>query len=99
MEHECIKFKNAANLAHYSGNGCSRTVEIDLPAGCEMYVGGDGGDAYSIRMFYNGSLVSTDYFENPVLKISDEMTFTGRMMLKLTSVETGNVPEIEVTVL
>ena len=50
-------------------------------------------------MFYNGSLVSTDYFENPVLKISDEMTFTGRMMLKLTSVETGNVPEIEVTVL
>ena len=99
MGHECIKFKNAANLAHYSGNGCSRTVEIELPAGCEMCVGGEGGDAYTIRMFYNGSLVSTNYFDNPVLRISDEMTFTGRMTLKLTSVDTGGIPGIEVTVL
>ena len=99
MIQETEKFKNAANLAHFSGNGCSRTVEIDLPAGCEMSVGGTGSDAYSIRMVYNGDLVSTEYFESPVLKISQEMTFTGHMTLKLTSVEGNKVPEIEVTVL
>ena len=99
MMQEAEKFKNAANLAHFSGNGCSRTVEIDLPAGCEMSVGGEGSDAYSIRLVYNGELVSTEYFESPVLKIGQEMTFTGHMTLKLTSVEGVKVPEIEVTVL
>ena len=99
MNHESEKFMNAANLAHFSGNGCSRTVEINLPAGCEMCVGGEGSDAYSIRMVYNGKIVSTNYFESPVLKITDEMTFTGRITLKLTNVETGGTPRIEVTVL
>ena len=99
MEKESEKFRNAAVLAHYSGNGCSRTVELELPSGCEMSVGGEGGDAYSIRMVYNDSLVSTDYFEKPVLKISDEVTFSGHMRLKLTSIDVGGVPEIEVAVL
>ena len=99
MSHEVQKFKNAANLVHFSGNGCSRTVEIDLPAGCEMSVGGKGSDAYSIRTAYNGELISTEYFESPVLKICNEMTFTGHMILKLTSVEGDTVPEIEVSVL
>ena len=99
MMQEAERFKNAANLAHFSGNGCSRTVEINLPAGCEMSVGGEGSDAFSIRLVYNGELVSTEYFESPVLKISQKMTFTGHMTLKLTSVESNKVPEIEVTVL
>ena len=99
MSHEAEKFKNAAVLAHYSGNGCSRTVEIDLPSGCEMSVGGNGGDAYSIRLIYNGEKISTEYFDRPALMIEQEMTFTGMMMLKLTSVDIGNHHAIEVTVL
>ena len=99
MTQEADKFKNAACLAHFSGNGCSRTVDISLPAGCEMCVGGEGGNAYSIRMVYNGNLVSTEYFESPVLRINQEMTFTGHMTLKLTSNGGDKVPEIEVTVL
>lgn len=99
MMQEAQRFKNAACLAHFSGNGCSRTVEIDLPSGCEMHVGGEGSDAYSIRMLYNGDLIATEYFESPVLKIRDEMVFTGHMTLMLTSDETDMVPGIEVTVL
>ncbi len=85
MTQEADKIKNAACLAHFSGTGCSRTVEISLPAGCEMCVGGEGSNAYSIRMVYNGNLVSTEYFESPVLKINQEITLTGHMTLKLTS--------------
>lgn len=99
MEKESEKFKNAAVLAHYSGNGCSRTVELELPSGCEMSVGGEGGDAYSIRMFYNGDLVSVDYFDKPTLKIDEELSFSGHLKLKLTSVDTGGVPGMTVTVL
>ena len=99
MMQEAERFKNAACLAHFSGNGCSRTVELNIPTGCEMCVGGEGSNGFSIRMFHNGNLISTSYFESPVLKIDQEMTFTGQMMLKLTSVEGNKIPEIEVTVL
>ena len=99
MSHQAEKFKNAAVLAHYSGNGCSRTVELELPQGCEMSVGGKGNDAFTIRLLYNGEIVSKEYFDKPVLKIDQEMTFTGKVTLKLTSVETGGTPGIKVTVL
>jgi len=99
MHHESLKFKNAAALAHFSGNGCSRTVDIELPAGCEILVGGSGEDAYCIRSVHNGEVISKEYFEQPVLKINEEMNITGKVWLKLTSVETGSVPEIRVTLL
>ena len=99
MQQEVDRLKNTASLAHYSGNGSSRTVEIEVPAGCEISIGGEGGNAYSIRSYYKGDLISTDHFESPVLKITDETRMTGRMMLKLTSVETGGVSEIRVDVL
>lgn len=99
MGQEAERFMNAAVLAHRSGDGSSRTVSISLPAGCELCIGGEGSDAFCVRSIYNGEIVSKDYFETPVLKISEQMTFTGSMTLKLTSVDSGDIPEIEVTVL
>lgn len=99
MEQEVGKFMKAAELAHRSGNGSSRTVSLSLPAGCEICVGGEVSDAFCVRSVYNGETVSKHYFETPVLKITEQMIFTGKVTLKLTSNETGDIPEIEVTVL
>ena len=99
MDQEVVKVMKAAKLVHRSGNGSSRTVSISLPAGCEMCVGGNGSDVFCVRSVYNGEIVSKHYFETPVLKITEQMIFTGKVTLKLTSNETGDVPEIEVTVL
>ena len=99
MHQEASKLKNSAMLAHYSGNGSTRTVDIDLPAGCEIMIGGEGSDAYSIRSLYKGKLTSTVYFEKPILKINTEMTLSGRMSLILKSIEADSASEIEVAVL
>ena len=99
MHHESVKFKNAASLVHFSGNGCSRTVEIELPAGCELMIGGSGEDAYCIRSVYNGEVIAREYFEQPAFRINEQMIITGKVSLKLTSFEDGNIPEIRVTVL
>ena len=99
MGQEAERFMNAAVLAHRSGDGSTRTVSISLPAGCELWVGGEGSNAFSVRSVYNGEIVSKDYFETPVLKINEQMTFSGNVTLKLTSVDSGDVPEIEVTIL
>ena len=99
MHHEAMKFKTAASLAHFSGNGCSRTVDIELPAGCELVIGGNGEDAYCIRSVYNGEVVAREYFEQPAFRINEEMIITGNVSLKLTSFEDGTIPEIRVAVL
>ena len=99
MGQEAERFMNAAVLAHRSGDGSSRTVSISLPAGCELCIGGEGSDAFCVRSVYNGEMVSKNYFETPVLKISEQMVFTGNVTLKLTSVDSDEIPEIEVTVL
>ena len=99
MGQEVERFMNAAILAHRSGDGSSRTVTITLPAGCELCVGGEGSDAFCVRSVYNGEMVSKNYFETPVLKISEQMVFSGNVTLKLTSNDSDDIPEIEVTVL
>lgn len=99
MDQEVAKFMKAAELAHRSGDGSSRTVSINIPAGCEICVGGEGSDAFCVRSVYDGEIVSKHYFETPALKITEQMRFTGKVTMKLTSNETGDVPEIEVTVL
>ena len=99
MEQEVGRFMNAAILAHRSGNGSSRTVSIDLPAGCELSVGGEGSDGFCVRSVYDGEVISRNYFETPAIRISEEMTFAGRMTLKLTSDESGDIPGIRVTIL
>ena len=99
MGQEAERFMNAATLAHRSGEGSSRIVTIDLPAGCELSVGGPESDAYCVRSIYNGEMVSRNYFETPALRITEEMVFTGRVTMKLTSVYTDGIPGVEVTVL
>ncbi len=99
MQQEIEKLKNAAAMVCYSGYGSARTVELDLPAGCEIWIGGEGSDAYSIRSVFNGKEVSKDYFERPSLKVPDEMCINGRVSLKLTSFDCGGSSGLKVTAL
>lgn len=99
MEHEANIIHDAVSLAYYSGVGTSRTVTVDLPAGCEISLGGDDDDAYSMRLLYNGNVTSTMYFDRPIVKIADETTLTGCCSVMFTSVYFGEVPGMEVSVL
>ncbi len=99
MQQEIEKLKNAAAMVCYSGYGSVRTVELDLPAGCEIWIGGEGSDAYSIRSVFNGKEVAKDYFERPSLKVPDELCLNGRITLKLTSFDCGGSSGLKVTAL
>lgn len=97
-EQEAGRIISSMSSAHYSGIGTSVTVNVDLPAGSEIHIGGSGSDAYSLRIVWNGNVTSTHYFEKPVIKITNETTVTGHCTLMLTSVE-GDIPSMEVCVL
>ncbi len=99
MDQEVGKLKNAAAMVCYSGYGSSRTVELDLPAGCEIWIGGDGSEAYCIRSVCDGRVIAKDYFERPSVKVPEQMIINGRITLKVTSIDCGGSAGLEVAAL
>ena len=87
MNAETDKLFGSAAAVHYSGIGSSRTVQMNLPDGCEISIpGGDGSDGYSVKFFFKGNNVGTRYMDRPpVLFISDGITISGSCMLFVTS--------------
>lgn len=99
MNREKERILDAMAAAHYSGTGSSRTVTVDVPSGCEIRIGGEGIDSMSVRSYHGGELTSTEYFERPDVRISEETVITGYMTLMLRSIDTDGVPGIEVSII
>ncbi len=95
MEQESGKLFDAVRMAHFSGIGSSRCVNISLPAGCEIKLGGSGSDAFAVHTLYEGKELNTKYLESPAIRFSDEMTLTGECSLIITSIE-SDIPTVEV---
>ncbi len=97
MTQEMTRISDAISVVHYSGSGSSRTVDVNIPAGCEISIGGNGSDAYSARLYRGGEMISEYYLERPIVMICDETVLTGVMTLMVTSTYYGDVPGIEVS--
>ncbi|MFA6680250.1 MAG: hypothetical protein WCR96_07170 [Candidatus Methanomethylophilaceae archaeon] len=99
MEQEVSKLKDAVSAVHYSGKGSSRTVDINVPAGCEISIGGTGTDAYSVRASFEGKQMFTAYFEKPIVMVPHEILITSGCTLLLKSTYYDERAGIEVTIL
>ena len=95
MEDESDKISNAARSVYYSMNGATKIVEIDVPEGCRMILGGEGDDAYAIHMFCNGDMTSERWMEKPILSFDRAVELTGNSTIALTTMDN----KIEVRVL
>ncbi len=95
MQQEAGRLKNAISMVSYSGIGSCRTLELNVPAGCELWVGGEGSDAFCIRSVYDGKTLSKDYLERPSVKIADEMCITGNVTLKITSIDCNGIQGVK----
>jgi hypothetical protein len=77
MEHEIGRLFDSVASVYYSGAGSSRTVSINVPNGCEMYIGGNGTDSYSIRSSFKGSPGPARYMERPNAELLCDITLYG----------------------
>lgn len=76
LRSEAAGLRSAATEAFY-GNGYA-SAEVYLPAGNALAVGGDGVDAYAVRLLSNGEEIGRLYLENPDIRvIGPETVFTG----------------------
>ena len=97
MEQETGNIIDSVRATHFSGTGSGRHLDVSLPAGCEIVIGGSGTDAYSIRECYNGTEINTRYIESPAIKFGNSVTLTGNCSLTITSIGNGE-PTVKVTV-
>jgi len=97
MEHEIGRLYDSIIIVYYSGTGSSRTVSINIPSGCEMYIGGDGSNSYSIRSSFKGSSGPSRYMETPNVELlSGETLYEGRHDLSLLSVMKDGKAAVEI---
>ncbi len=95
MENESRKISNTVTTVYYSMYGTERTVEVSVPQGCYMILGGSGDDAFSIRMYRGDSEVSRHWMEKPIISFKDETMISGNCTVGITT--SGQKINIEVS--
>ena len=80
------QLKDALTRTYYSGVGNSQSVQISVPAGGTLCVGGEGSERYAIRLLNDGEQVGRVYLDNPVFSVYGDVTaLSGHCYLTLTS--------------
>ena len=97
MDQEAERMIEAARDARFSGAGTSDIIDIDLPQGCEIVLGGD--DPYSISCLYEGSIVTKKYIDRPAIRFDDSVTVSGNMRLQFRSTFSDGIYGTMVTIL
>lgn len=86
--------------AYRDGVGNWRTVDIDIPAGYSLSLGGDGTDGYAIRVIRNGDFVGEVYMEDPTFPVTGpEVSLSGNVRLMLKPVMDEGIQKMEVEVI
>ncbi len=97
LENQVGRITNAAAAVYFSGEGSCRTVDLDIPAGCSISVGGSGGEAYSVRGIMGSKAVYTHYMDRPSVGFSDGAVLSGKCTVLVRCSDGGNgYPVIDV---
>ena len=100
LDHEFSRFTDSVAKAHYSGTYSMKTITLNIPENCEVFIGGDGSDAYSIRGTYNGEEVLTRYMEQPAVMFINSLKLEpGSHELTIRSVTHSGKGAAEVMIL
>ena len=90
MENESSKIANSITNVYYSLTGSERTVEIEVPQGCHIVLGGDGNDSFGIHMYRNDSPLGTYWLEKPIIGFDGITSISGKTTIVI-SIENSEV--------
>lgn len=78
--------------AYYGGAGTVVTVELSIPLGQSLRVGGEGGDAYVIRVMDGAEVVDRVYMERPSVRVlGDVLDIAGNARVTIETVSEEGV--------
>ncbi|MGI5965021.1 MAG: hypothetical protein ACOX8L_04130 [Candidatus Methanomethylophilaceae archaeon] len=88
-----------AEKAYYGGTGSVYTADVRIAGNCMLEIGGDGSDAYRIKMFSGNEEVGCTVMERPPVKFCSHMILTGTLKLCFEYVESPKECGVKVTVI
>ena len=83
MENEAGRIGNAVATVYYSQNGYEKCIDVDVPEGCSMVVGGHGRDAYGIHLFRASDEIGTYWMEKPIISLGQGPELFGHVTLRI----------------
>ena len=86
-----------AEKAYYAGIGSAFTANISIDHNSRLIIGGEGSDAYAIRMICGDKETGKIIMDRPLVKISNEISVSGVNVLMFTCVQDGNGSAVEVS--
>lgn len=89
---EVEKMVSAADTVYYSGCGSRCTVSVSIPSGCEVTIGGEEQDMYTIRIVQGGEVRKTVYTDHPIVRfVGGPVTVSGSLDLVFECVRENGV--------
>ncbi|AGI47993.1 hypothetical protein TALC_01000 [Thermoplasmatales archaeon BRNA1] len=88
----------ASGRIYFGGAGCSCTIDVHVEPGYEIWIGGEGPEAYSVSVVKGSSVRERTYAENPSVRfLGERMVLTGDSELLLECARIDGVYGIRVT--
>ncbi len=82
--HQADIIDGCASSLFFSGPGSTRVVELQIPAGYELWVGGEGTDAYSVAVCRGDVPTDRVYMQHPSFRFTGGcVKLTGFVTLRL----------------
>lgn len=91
---------DTAERTFYAGEGSAFTAEVSIGNGNRLFIGGEGADAYTIRMFCGDSDAGRIVMDRPAVRIAgDGIYISGQRTLMFECVKDSLGCAVEVSVI
>lgn len=96
---EARSLADAASRAYYGGQGAATTVDLSLPAGTSIRIGGDGSDAYFLTVMKDGAVLKRMMMDHPAFPfLGDPVDVSGHCRISLKCVVEDGVCGIKASI-
>jgi hypothetical protein len=89
MDSESQRIAGAAASSYYSTEGDGKYLEISIPEGCYLVLGGEGTDSYGIHMYRGSEEISTYWMEKPMIPFVGTTILEGSGMIRVSADTSG----------
>lgn len=90
LRRDAALLEDAIHRAYSDGTVTS--IELDIPRGQSLIVGGDGGNEYILRLAVDGETVETSFIDSPMVAVIGGITeISGDVVVRIDGTEADGV--------
>lgn len=90
LRRDAALLEDAIHRAYSDGTVTS--IELDIPHGQSLVVGGDGGNEYIIRLAVDGETVETSFIDSPMVAVIGGVTgISGDVVVRIDGTDADGV--------